>query len=121
MLNVIITIGIIIVITIRSKSILSALFCSNFLFLLSITDIIYWIRLIILELIILKILVLISPVIAEKDAVNNSGIDVAIPAIFPTVLGFKFNVSANFLSSFTKIYFDIATISSENNINFRKF
>ena len=66
-----------------------------------------------LELIILYALALISPVTAEKETVNSSGTEVAIPAIFPTVLGFKFKLSANFLKTGTKAYFEMTTISPE--------
>jgi len=41
--------------------------------------------------------------------VKSSGIDVAIPAIFPTVFALKFSVSANFLSAKTIIYLEITT------------
>ena len=94
-----------------------ALFRNNFRFLLKYTEEKYNIVLIIFELKILVILVLISPLAAEKETVNSSGTDVAIPVISPTYLGFKFNVSANFLNSFTKTYFDISTIARVNKMN----
>ena len=70
------------------------------------------------ELNILYALVPIKPAKAENDTVKSSGTEVAIPAIFPTVFGFKFKLSANFLKSFTKMYFDITTISNAYTTNF---
>ena len=65
----------------------------------------------------LNILVLINPFMLEMLIVKSSGIEVAYPAIFPTVLGFKFRFSANFLKVITKIYFAINTMSPEYKIN----
>lgn len=110
----IIIIGINIVINTKIKSIQIALFFSTFVFLLNITEPIYKTKLIILELNILEILAEIRPVAAEKETVNNSGTEVATPAILPTVFAFKLNVSANFLKSVTKIYLDIITINAVN-------
>ena len=59
----------------------------------------------------------IRPVNDEKQTVKSSGVEVAIPAIFPIVFGFKFNSSASSLYFFTKIYFEINTISPEYIIN----
>ena len=67
----------------------------------------------ILELIMLYVLVSISPVNAEKDTVRSSGIDVAIPAIYPIVLGFKLSCELIFLKIFTRAYLAIKTIKIE--------
>ena len=65
------------------------------------------------ELIILNTLVDISPAKAEKETVSNSGIDVAIPAIFPTAFDDRFKFNAKLLSNLTKMYFEINTINIE--------
>ena len=67
----------------------------------------------ILELIMLYVLVSISPVNAEKDTVRSSGIDVAIPAIYPIVLGLKLSCELIFLKIFTRAYLAIKTIKIE--------
>ena len=60
----------------------------------------------------------ISPLKLEVVIVKSSGTDVEKPAIFPTVLAFKFKFSANFRKYITKIYLDTITINPEYKINF---
>ena len=59
-----------------------------------------------------------SPLRVDVVIVKSSGTDVEKPAIFPTVLAFKFKFSANFLKYLTRIYLDTITISPEYKINF---
>lgn len=71
-----------------------------------------------LELIILYKLVPINPLKLDTVTVKNSGIEVAIPAIFPIVLDFNSKFSANFLNALTKMNFEITTINIEYIKNF---
>ena len=71
-----------------------ALFFISLLFLFTKMDAIYWIKLIMFELNILYKLVLANPLKLEIVTVKNSGIEVAIPAMLPVVLGFNFKFSA---------------------------
>ena len=114
----IIPIGIKIVNKTKNKSIFIALFWNAFLFLFKNIDVTYWIKLIIFELKTFTILALISPFKLDTDILKSSGIEVAKPAISPTVFGFKFKFSANLLRVVTKIYFEIKTIIKEYIINF---
>ena len=106
-------IGIIIVIATRIKSIFIALFLNFPPFLFNIIVPKYWIKLITLELSILYTLAPDSPLKLDVVIVNNSGTDVAYPAISPTVFAFKSKLSANFLKVVTSMYFDINTIRAE--------
>ena len=106
-------IGIIIVIATKIKSILIALFFNTFWFLFKKIDDTYCIKFITFELITLTILADIKPLKLDVPIVNNSGIEVAYPAISPTVFGFKFSVSASFLNVVTNTYFEIITIIPE--------
>ena len=76
-------------------------------------DYTYCIKFITFELITLTILADIKPLKLDVPIVNNSGIEVAYPAISPTVFGFKFSVSASFLNVVTNTYFEIITIIPE--------
>lgn len=94
-------------------SIFSALLLKMFWFLFIKIEIKYCIKFIIFELIILKLLISINPVKAEKETVNSSGTEVAIPAIFPVVLELSFSCFDNFRKTVTNKYLDITTISVE--------
>ena len=118
--NSISTIGIIIVIIDNNISIFNPIFFNIiFIFLFAIIEVEYNPKLIIFELNILYKPVFIKPVNAEKETVNNSGIDVANPDIFPIVLELKLSTSANFLIYLTNTYLHITTIKKVyiNNFN----
>ena len=76
------------VIETKTSSIVIALFFNTFWFLFKTTDTMYCTKFIIFELITLKILADINPVKLDTTIVSNSGIEVAYPATFPTVLAF---------------------------------
>ena len=92
------------------KSIVIALLPNTFWFLFIYTVNKYCTKFIIFELIILYAPADIRPVNDEKQTVKSSGVEVAIPATFPIVFGFKFNPSPSFLKTGTNKYFDITTI-----------
>ena len=117
MSSAIMKIGIRIVKITIAKSISIALFFKTLVFLFRNTEPVYNIKFIMLELSMFEMLVPISPLADEKQTVKSSGTEVANPEIFPTVFGFKFNVSANFLSNCTNIYFEIRKSSFNLSIS----
>lgn len=72
-----------IVIITNNKSIFIALLFKYFWFLFKYIEKRYCTKLIIFELTILNKLLSMNPIEAEKAVVNSSGIEVAIPVIFP--------------------------------------
>ena len=105
--------GINIVSTTSIISTFIALFFNSFIFLFDITVTKYCNKFITLELNTLKILALASPLKLDTVIVSNSGTDVATPATFPIVFGFKFKLSASFLNVVTNTNFEITTIIAE--------
>ena len=105
--------GIIIVSITKTRSVLIAVFSNLYPFLFTTIVTKYCIKFIMLELKILNILTFDNPLKLETLIVRSSGVDVDIPDIFPTVLAFKFKLSASFLNTSTRIYFEISTINPE--------